>query len=91
MGRFTQLSLLVTDLDRTLVGNDESLERLNQLLDRYRQTYGTKIVYATGRSRESYHELLTTQQLLVPDALIAGCWYRNLSRSDGNSRSGLDS
>jgi sucrose-6-phosphatase len=71
MGLLTQLSLLVTDLDRTLVGNDESLERLNQLLDRYRQTYGTKIVYATGRSRESYYELLTTQQLLVPDALIA--------------------
>jgi sucrose-6-phosphatase len=71
MGVLTQLSLFVTDLDRTLVGNEESLERLNQLLDRYRQTFGTKIVYATGRSRESYYELRTTQQLLEPDALIA--------------------
>lgn len=71
MGLFTRLSLLVTDLDHTLVGNDVALARLNQLLDRYRQTLGTKIVYATGRSRTSYQELLQTQALLTPDALIA--------------------
>jgi sucrose-6F-phosphate phosphohydrolase len=71
MGLITPLSLLITDLDRTLVGNDESLHQLNQLLDRYRQTQGTKIVYATGRSRGSYQDLKTTQQMLVPDALIA--------------------
>jgi sucrose-6-phosphatase len=71
VGVSTQLALFVTDLDRTLVGNDGSLARLNQILDRYRQTFGTKIVYATGRSRDSYHELCQTQQLLVPDALIA--------------------
>ncbi len=71
MGLITPLSLLITDLDRTLVGNDESLHHLNQLLDRYRQTQGTKIVYATGRSRSSYQDLRTTQQMLVPDALIA--------------------
>ncbi len=71
MGVLTQLSLFVTDLDRTLVGNDESLARLNRLLDRERQSSGTKIVYATGRSRDSYHDLRTTQQLLTPDALIA--------------------
>jgi sucrose-6-phosphatase len=71
MGLTTPLSLLITDLDRTLVGNDESLHHLNQLLDRYRQTQGTKIVYATGRSRSSYQDLTTTQQMLLPDALIA--------------------
>ncbi len=71
MGLLTQLSLLITDLDRTLVGNDESLQRLNYILDRYRQTWGTKIVYATGRSRASYQELATAQQLLSPDALVA--------------------
>ena len=71
MGLVTPLSLLITDLDRTLVGNEESLDRLNQLLDDYRQTQGTKIVYATGRSRSSYHDLRATQQMLVPDALIA--------------------
>lgn len=71
MGLSTQLSLLVTDLDHTLVGNDTALEQLNGLLDRYRQNWGTKIVYATGRSRSSYQELLATQPLLTPDALIA--------------------
>jgi sucrose-6-phosphatase len=71
MGLLTQLSLLVTDLDHTLVGDDRSLAQLNQLLDRYRQTDGTKIVYATGRSKTSYQELAATKSLLAPDALIA--------------------
>jgi sucrose-6-phosphatase len=71
MSPLTQLSLLVTDLDHTLVGNDLALDQLNQILDRYRQTWGTKIVYATGRSRASYQELVTTRSLLAPDALIA--------------------
>jgi sucrose-6-phosphatase len=72
MGLLTQqLSLFITDLDHTLVGNDSSLDLLNQILDRYRQTWGTKIVYATGRSRASYQDLLATQSLLTPDALIA--------------------
>jgi sucrose-6-phosphatase len=71
MGLLTPLSLLITDLDHTLVGNDKALDRLNQILDRYRQTYGTKIVYATGRSRASYQELAAAQPLMTPDALIA--------------------
>jgi sucrose-6-phosphatase len=71
VGVSTQLALFVTDLDRTLVGNDKSLTRLNHILDRCRQTSGTKIVYATGRSRDSYHDLCQTQQLLEPDAIIA--------------------
>ena len=71
MGLLTHLSLFVTDLDHTLVGNDESLDRLNQVLARYRQDLGTKIVYATGRSRVSYQELTKTRSLLAPDALIA--------------------
>jgi sucrose-6-phosphatase len=71
MGLLTHLSLFITDLDHTLVGDDSSLARLNQILDRYRQTWGTKIVYATGRSRVSYQHLATIQSLLAPDALIA--------------------
>lgn len=62
--------LFVTDLDNTLVGNDNALKELNQQLAPQRQNYGTKIVYATGRSRQIYHELKAEKQLLDPDALI---------------------
>lgn len=71
MGFFTHLSLFVTDLDRTLIGNGAALDRLNQILAAYRHDFGTKIVYATGRSRKSYQDLAATHQLLTPDALIA--------------------
>jgi sucrose-6-phosphatase len=63
--------LFVTDLDNTLVGDDNALKELNQQLSRHRQEHGTKIVYATGRSRQIYHELKDEKQLLDPDALIA--------------------
>jgi sucrose-6-phosphatase len=71
MGLLIPLSLIVTDLDNTLVGDDEALLQLNEILDRSRQTSSTKIVYATGRSLTSYQELLATHRLLPPDALIA--------------------
>jgi sucrose-6F-phosphate phosphohydrolase len=63
--------LLVTDLDNTLVGDDNALIELNQRLDQHRQEHGTKIVYATGRSLALYQQLTTEQQMLQPDALIA--------------------
>jgi sucrose-6-phosphatase len=63
--------LFVTDLDNTLVGDDNALKALNQRLSQHRQEYGTKIVYATGRSRQIYHDLKTEKRLLNPDALIA--------------------
>jgi sucrose-6-phosphatase len=66
--------LFVTDLDDTLVyrtvGNDDVLERLNQYLSLHRQEYGTKIVYATGRSPVLYRELQAKKNLLTPDALV---------------------
>lgn len=62
--------LFVTDLDNTLVGDDNALKELNQLLDQHRQEYGTKIVYATGRSLTLYQQLTTEKPLLPPDALI---------------------
>ncbi len=71
MSPLTQLSLLVTDLDNTLVGDDAALRQLLELLDRYRRTHGTKIVYATGRSPELYQELANSEGLIPPDALIA--------------------
>lgn len=63
--------LFVTDLDNTLVGDDNALKTLNQQLSHVRQKYGTKIVYATGRSLFLYRQLTTEYSLLPPDALIA--------------------
>ncbi|MCT7951097.1 sucrose-phosphate phosphatase [Ancylothrix sp. C2] len=67
--------LLVTDLDNTLVGDDQALAHLNRHLQNHRTTYGTKIVYSTGRSLTSYQQLRQETQLLDPDALITsvGC------------------
>ncbi|MBD2775252.1 sucrose-phosphate phosphatase [Iningainema tapete] len=62
--------LFVTDLDNTLVGDDRALVDLNNRLSQHRQDYGTKIVYATGRSPILYQELKEEKNLLEPDALI---------------------
>lgn len=62
--------LFVTDLDHTLVGNDAALTQLNQILTQHRQEYGTKIVYATGRSPVLYKELQIEKNLIEPDGLV---------------------
>ena len=62
--------MFVTDLDHTLVGDDSALLELNYKLSRHRQEYGTKIVYATGRSRIVYEKLQEEKNLLDPDALV---------------------
>ncbi|WGV23495.1 sucrose-phosphate phosphatase [Halotia branconii] len=62
--------LFVTDLDHTFVGNDQALVELSQLLSQHRQDYGTKIVYATGRSPVLYKELQVERNLIQPDALV---------------------
>lgn len=62
--------LFISDLDNTLVGDDDALEKLNQQLEQHRREYGTKITYATGRSPELYRQLTTEKSILPPDALI---------------------
>lgn len=62
--------LFVTDIDNTLIGDDRALGILSHSLARHRQQYGTKIVYATGRSLCSYKILATDKSLLIPDALL---------------------
>jgi len=62
--------LFVTDLDNTLIGDNESLEQLNRILQTHRRQFGTKIVYATGRSLFLYQQLFQDQPMLMPDALI---------------------
>ena len=63
--------LLATDLDNTLIGDNDALQRLNEWFKQHRQTYGSKLVYATGRSLKSYQRLLTQTSLLEADVLIA--------------------
>lgn len=62
--------LFVSDLDNTFVGDDEALATLQQHLGRHRQEYGTKIVYATGRSPFLYRQLKAEKSLMDPDALV---------------------
>ncbi|WP_242025673.1 sucrose-phosphate phosphatase [Leptolyngbya sp. FACHB-36] len=62
---------MVTDLDNTLVGDDGALQRFNGWFKQHRQTYGSKLVYATGRSLKSYQRLTTQIALLEADILIA--------------------
>ncbi|MBE8970499.1 sucrose-phosphate phosphatase [Nostocales cyanobacterium LEGE 12452] len=62
--------LLVSDLDYTLVGDDQAMARLNQRLEQHRQQYKTKIVYSTGRSLFLYKKLTDEKALLEPDVLI---------------------
>ncbi len=63
--------LFVSDLDNTLIGDDQSLENLNRKLQQSREKNGTQIVYATGRSLFLYQQLSQQKPLLYPDALIA--------------------
>lgn len=62
--------LFVTDLDNTLVGDDSALIELNRQLANHRKQYGSKIVYATGRSLYLYRLLAEAKSLIPPDALI---------------------
>lgn len=67
--------VLVTDLDDTLIGDNDATLSLNEhLLELREQFY---LIYATGRSFDSvahlmgFFQLLTHQSLLTPDYLIA--------------------
>lgn len=65
-----KILLLITDLDGTLVGDDEATEKLNQWLqlpDIRKQVY---LVYSTGRSYESTHRLKDEKSLLEPDRWV---------------------
>jgi sucrose-6-phosphatase len=67
--------LFITDLDYTLVADDQAMVKLNQRLELHRQQRATRIVYSTGRSLFLYKELIKQQkakqkELLKPDILI---------------------
>ena len=64
------LILLATDLDDTLVGDDNSTQVFNGLVSRMRDQQKIKLAYITGRSPESYDQLKNERSLLEPDALV---------------------
>jgi sucrose-6F-phosphate phosphohydrolase len=62
--------LLITDLDNTLVGDDQATTTLNQTLLTLRHQF--YLIYATGRSYRSAQELKTQKKLLVPNYWVTG-------------------
>jgi hypothetical protein len=64
--------LFISDLDNTLIGDDQALQQLNRILERKREEQDAKIVYATGRSLFLYKKLRTEKSLIPPNALISG-------------------
>ena len=59
---------LITDIDGTLVGDEGSLLFFNEFLIHHReQVY---LVYATGRSKREYEEVIKRDALLLPEAAI---------------------
>ncbi|MHB1397767.1 MAG: HAD-IIB family hydrolase [Trichloromonadaceae bacterium] len=60
--------VIVSDLDHNLVGDDQSLQRLREVLRQHRQT--TQFVIATGRRLDSALKLMKKQRIPEPDVLI---------------------
>lgn len=61
-------SVLVTDIDGTLLGDVAALERFAAWHAANRASY--RLVYATGRHRESLQRIIAATALPVPDAAI---------------------
>lgn len=67
--RLTSLGkLLITDIDNTLIGDDESLSQLLDLLDEHRSDLAWGV--ATGRSLELTLDAMTEYNIPIPDILI---------------------
>jgi len=60
--------LMITDIDNTLVGDNDSMYRLLKLLEEYRDSIAWGV--ATGRSLELTLEAMTEFEIPVPDILI---------------------
>lgn len=60
--------LMITDIDNTLVGDNDSMNRLFDLLGHYRDSIAWGV--ATGRSLELTIEAMTEHDIPMPDILI---------------------
>jgi len=65
-----KVSLLVTDVDGTLVGDERALARFAEWYCAHRQTL--RLVYASGRFFASVHETIQTTALPEPAAIVGG-------------------
>ncbi len=61
----------MTDLDDTLVGDNEAFKALNSQLIQHRREYGLIIAYITGRSLESYQKELKAKRSLLESDILA--------------------
>jgi sucrose phosphatase-like protein len=71
-------SLLVSDVDGTMLGDDRALSRFVEWYDAHRETM--RLAYASGRFYESVVESIEATGLAEPDAVIGGvgtdiCFY----------------
>ncbi len=71
-------SLLVSDVDGTMLGDDQALLRFVEWYDAHRETM--RLAYASGRFYESVVESIVATALAGPDAIIGGvgtdiCYY----------------
>ena len=62
-------TLLITDIDNTLIGDDQSLAELLEILAAQRQHLAWGV--ATGRNLERVREVLAKHKVEVPDIVIA--------------------
>lgn len=79
----TSRVLLVSDLDGTMVGNDEYTHEFRKFWESDARHKDSKLVYSTGRSFESFLGLMTSKRdiLIEPDGLICAVGTKVFLRS----------
>lgn len=79
----TSRVLLVSDLDGTMVGNDEYTRKFRKFWESDARHKDSKLVYSTGRSFESFLGLITSKRdiLVEPDGLICAVGTKVFLRS----------
>ncbi len=68
--RFRELEkMLITDIDDTLIGDDEAMEKFIEIMEKHRGDVGFGV--ATGRSLELVEDILKKKKIPTPDIIIS--------------------